>query len=149
MIEADEAEKGLGEEPQRGFAADHSLDAYTSLFGLVLLSYGYRCALTGAQFGPPKLHLHPDLDVVAIQPFQQGGPLSISNCLPLLSSLNRPFIGGLITIEDNYRILVPHPDLLGADVLAALRVTLAMPADEMLWPARDMLAYHRHYALGR
>ena len=31
---------GLSEEPQRGFAADHSLDAYTGLYRLVLLSYG-------------------------------------------------------------------------------------------------------------
>ena len=145
----DDADKGLGEEPQRGFAADHSLDAYTSLQSLVLMSYGYRCALTGAQFGPPSLHLHPDLDVVAIKPLAQGGPLSISNCLPLLSSLNRPFIEGLITIGDNFRILVPHPDLLSTDMLAALRVTLAMPADEVLRPDKAMLGYHRHYALGR
>ena len=51
MVVGDDDETGLGEEPQRGFAADHSLDAYTNLQRLALLSYGYRCALTGAQFG--------------------------------------------------------------------------------------------------
>lgn len=147
MIGTDE--DGLGEEPQRGFAADYSIDAYTNLQGLVLLSYGYRCALTGAQFGRPTLHLHPDLDVVAIKPLDQGGALSISNCLPLLTSLKRPFIDGLITIEDNYRILVPHPELLDADMLAALRVSLVVPDDGLLRPGVDNLAYHRRYALGR
>src|SRR5690554_2514865 len=140
---------GLGEEPQRGFAADHSIDAYTNLQALVLLSYGYRCALTGAQFGPPKLHLHPDLDVVVIKPLVQSGPLSIANCLPLLSSLRRPFTAGLITIEDNYRILVPHPELLDRQVLTALRVSLLVPDDPVLRPAPEYLTHHRRYALGR
>ena len=140
---------GLGEEPQRGFAADRSIDAYTSLQGLVLLGYGYRCALTGAQFGRPALHLHPDLDVVAIKPLDQGGALSISNCLPLLTSLKRPFMDGLITIEDSYRIMVPHPELLDADMLTALRASLVVPDDAVLRPGLDNLAHHRRYALGR
>ena len=140
---------GLGAEPQRGFAADHSIDAYTNLQALVLLSYGYSCALTGARFEPPKLHLHPDLDVVAIRPLDQGGPLSITNCLPLLSSLHRPFMEGLITIEDNHRILVPHPELLDRQVLTALRVSVLVPDDPLLRPAPEYLAHHRRYALGR
>jgi len=143
------SDDGFGEKTQRGFAADHSLDAYTSLQALVLLSYGYRCALTGAQFGPPKLHLHPDLDVAAIKPLAEGGPLSISNCLPLLSSLHRPFTEGLITLDDNYRILVPHPDLLDPQMLVALRGNLVVPDDRLLRPAAEYLAHHRRYALGR
>lgn len=148
MVE-DEDKAGLGEEPQRGFATDHSLDAYTSLHRLVLLSYRYRCALTGAQFAPPKLHLHLDLDVAVIKPLEQGGPLSIGNCLPLLSSLRSPFMDGLIAIEDNYRILVPHPELLDRDMLTSLRVSLVVPEDEVLRPAIEFLAHHRRYALGR
>lgn len=147
MVGSDE--EGFAEERQRGFAADNSLDAYTNLQSLVLLSYGYRCALTGAQFGPAKLHLHPDLDVVAIKPRDQGGPLSVANCLPLLGSLRQPFIEGLITVEDNYRIIVPHPELLGRDMLTALRVSLAVPEDPFLRPDPEFLAHHRRYALGR
>lgn len=147
MIGSDQ--DGLGEEPQRGFAFDHSLVAYTKVHALVLLNYGYRCALTGAQFGPPKLHLHPDLDVVAIKPLDQGGSLSISNCLPLLSSLKRPFIEGRITVGDNYRILVPHPALLDPDMLTALSVSLVVPDDVLLRPSPQNLAHHRRYALGR
>ena len=149
MVVGDDDETGLGEEPQRGFAADHSLDAYTNLQRLVLLSYGYRCALTGAQFGPPKLHLHPDLDVVVIKPLDLGGPLSISNCLAVLTSLKRPFMDGLITVEDNYRIVVPHPELLDRDMLTSLRVSLIVPDDPVLRPSPEFLAHHRRYALGR
>lgn len=148
MIGTDD-ESGLGEEPQRGFAADNSVDAYTSLQSLVLLGYGYRCALTGAQFGPPNLHLHPDLDVVAIKPLDQGGPLSIVNFLPVLTSLRWPFIEGLVTVEDSYRILVPHPELLDGELLAVLRVSLVVPDDVALRPGAEFLAHHRRYALGR
>lgn len=140
---------GFGEGPQHGFAVDHSLDAYTEVHAFVLLSYGYRCALTGAQFGPPKLHLHPDLDVVAIKPLDQGGALSISNCLPLLNSLRRPFIEGLIVVEDNYRILVPHPDLLDPAMVAAFEAYLVVPDDILLRPSAENLAHHRRFALGR
>lgn len=140
---------GLGEEPQRGFEADHTLDAYTGLYRLVLLSYGYRCALTGARFAPPVLALHADLDVEAIQPREQGGPLSIANYLPMIASLARPFRSGLITIEDDYRIVVPHPDLLDSTMLAALRATLIVPDDVLFRPGAEFLAHHRRYALSR
>lgn len=140
---------GLGEEAQRGFSADHSINAHTDLQAVVLLTYRYRCALTGAQFDKPLLHLHPDLDVVAIQPREQGGPLAISNYLPMLHSLSPAFRDGLITIEDDFRIVVPRPDLLGQDVLDALRVKLALPDEELFWPKPEYLGYHRRYALGR
>ena len=149
MVGDDDVANGLGEEAQKGFAAAESLDAYTAVQDLTLLSYGYRCALTGAQFGPPKLHLHPDLEVVAIKALQQGGPLSISNFLPVLTSLKRPFLEGLITIEDNLRILVPHPELLDRNTLTALRTSLLVPDDMLLRPSPEYLAHHRRYALGR
>jgi hypothetical protein len=139
---------GLGEEPQSGFRADHTLDAYSGLYRLVLVSYGYRCALTGARFAPPVLSLHADLDVEAIQPREQGGPLAIANYLPMIRSLARPFRSGLITVEDDYRIVVPHPDLLDRTTLAALRATLVLPDDALFRPGPEFLAHHRRYALG-
>ena len=142
-------EDGLGEEPQLGFRADHTLDAYTGLYRLVLISYGYRCALTGARFAPSVSALHADLEVVAIQPREQGGPLAIANYLPIIASLVRPFRDGLITIEDDYRIIVPHPDLLDRSMLAALRTTLIVPDDALFRPGLAFLAHHRRYALSR
>ena len=141
-------DSGLGEEPQRGFAADDSLEAYTSLQRLVLLSYGYRCALTGARFPAPASALHPDLDVTAIQPRDQGGPLAIANYLPMIASLTPVFRDGLVAIEDDYRILVPHPELLDRDTLAALRSSLLLP-EAPFRPGVEFLAHHRRYALGR
>lgn len=140
---------GLGEKAQRGFAADDTANAHTDLQALVLMTYRYRCALTGAQFERPVMHLHRDLDVVAIQPREQGGALSITNFLPVLYSLARPFRDGLITVEDDYRIVVPHADLLERNVLAALRVSLLVPDDIRLRPGRAYLAHHRRFALGR
>lgn len=139
---------GLGEEAQRGFAADESLDAHASLYRLVLVSYGYRCALTGARFAAPVSALHPDLDVTAIQPREQGGPLAIANYLPMIASLTPAFRGGLIAIEDDYRIRVPHPQLLAPDTLAALRSSLVLP-EPPFRPGAEFLAHHRRYALGR
>ena len=146
MVVADE--DGFGEEVQRGFAAAEELEAYTSLYRLVLVSYGYRCALTGARFEAPTLSLHPDLDVTAIQPRDQGGPLSIANYLPMLVSLTPLFRDGLITIEDDFRIVVPQPQLLNGDTLSALRASLVLP-EEPLRPGAAFLAHHRRYALGR
>jgi hypothetical protein len=139
---------GFEEERQRGFAADESLDAYTSLYRLVLMSYGYRCALTGARFAPPAGALHPDLDVVAIQPREQGGPLSITNYLPMLASLRPVFNDGLITIEDDYRIVVPRPEMLDRALLESLRSSLVLP-EEPFRPHAEVMAHHRRYALGR
>lgn len=140
---------GLGEEAQRGFAAaDDTVEAYTALYGLVLQVYGYRCAITGARFAPPVMTLHPDLGVEAIQPRDQGGPLAIANYLPMIGTLTRPFRDGLITIEDDYRIVVPHPHLLDATLLSALRATLLLP-EEPFRPGAVFLAHHRRYALGR
>ena len=141
-------EDGFGEEMQRGFASAEELEAYTGLYRLVLLSYGYRCALTGARFSAPFSALHPDLDVVAIQPRDQGGPLAIANYLPMIASLTAIFRDGLITIEDDYRIVVPHPELLDRDTLAALRGSLVLP-EAPFRPATEFLAHHRRYALGR
>jgi hypothetical protein len=143
-----EEEDGFKEEAQRGFAADDSLDAYTSLYRLVLMSYGYRCALTGARFAPPTGALHPDLEVVAIQPREQGGPLTIANYLPMLASLRRVFQDGLITIEDDYRIVVPRPEMLDQLMLESLRGSLVLP-EEPFRPNPEVMAHHRRYALGR
>jgi len=140
---------GLGEEAQRGFAAaDDQLDAYTGLYRLVLLTYGYRCALTGAQFAPPVLTLHADLEVEAIQPREEGGPLSINNYLPMISALARPFREGLVTLGDDYSIIVPNTGLLDADLVAALQTELTLP-EEPFRPGRAFVGHHRRYALGR
>ena len=148
MVDTDD--DGLGEEAQRGFAAaDDTLGAYTGLYRLVLLAYGNRCAFTGARFAPPVLTLHADLEVEAIQPREEGGPLAIGNYLPMITGLARPFRDGLVTIEDDYRIVVPHPDLLDGELLSVLRVGLMLPDEPMFRPGQEFLAHHRRYALGR
>ena len=146
---ADKDDDGFGEEAQRGFAADHSVDAYTQFYGVVLIAYRHRCALTGGRFDPPPGILHGELDVVTIQPREAGGPLAIANYLPMIASMTPLFRHGLITIEDDYRIVVPRPDALGPELISALRSTLLVPDEPALRPGANHLAYHRRYALGR
>lgn len=140
---------GFGEETQRGFSADHSVDAYTQFYGIVLIAYRNRCALTGAKFDPPPGILHGDLDVVAIQPREQGGPLALGNYLPMIATLTPVFRDGLITLDDDYRIVVPRPDLLDETITSALRTTLLLPDEPELRPSPAHMAHHRRYALGR
>lgn len=142
-------DKDFGEGPQHGFAVDQGLDAYRALYRLVLASYDYRCALTGANFAPPLRELHGDLEVVAIQRREQGGPLTIGNYLPMIGPLVGPFRDGLIAIEDDYRITVPQPALLRAGLQSALRAELVVPDDKLFRPEAAFLAHHRRYALGR
>lgn len=140
---------GFDEEAQSGFSADHSVDAYTQFYGVVLIAYRHRCALTGASFEPPPGILHGDLDVVAIRPREQGGPLALDNYLPMIRTLTQAFREGLITLDDDYRIVVPRPDLLDRGMISALRATLLVPDEPHLRPASEHVAYHRRYALGR
>ena len=140
---------GFDEEAQRGFETGASVDAYTDLYRLVLVCYDYRCALTGARFPKPLTLLHADLEVAAIQPREQGGPLAIANYLPMLITLVPAFRDGLITIEDDYRIIVPHSELLDRSTLTSLRTSLALPEDPLFRPGVQFLAHHRRYALGR
>ena len=140
---------GFGDRPQPGFAAGGtSMEAYESLYRLVLTAYGYRCALTGEQFAPEPGLLHSRLEVVAIRPREHGGPLQISNYLPIVWSLARAFSDGAIFAEDDYRIVVPKADLIEPSVAARLRSALWVPVEPLFQPGQAYLAHHRRFALG-
>ncbi|KFC62122.1 hypothetical protein FF80_03827 [Devosia sp. LC5] len=140
---------GFGDFPQRGFAAGAPMEVYEGLYRLVLTVYGHRCALSGTRFEPAPGLLHPDLDIVALQPREHGGPLAISNYLPVVNALSTDFVTGSILIEDDYRIIVPNTDLLSPENLALLRNSLHLPAEKIFRPAQTHLAYHRRFSRGR
>lgn len=139
---------GFEEIPQRGFAASTPLETYEALYSLVLTTYGYRCALTGERFEASYGLLHARLEVVAIRPREHGGPLEISNYLPIVHDLVQAFERGSILVEDDYRIIVPNADLLPPETVARLRTALHVPADELFQPSPAQLAYHRRFVLG-
>lgn len=143
-------ENAFGEFAQPGFAAAPSLDAYESVYRLVLTAYSYRCALTGEQFQRDVGLIHPHLEVIAIRPRDAGGPLQINNYLALEEHAARAFKAGLFLVEDDYRVVVPNPDALPRAVAVRLHASghLIVPAEALFQPSPAHLAYHRRAVLG-
>ncbi|HTN64361.1 MAG TPA: hypothetical protein VL147_22855 [Devosia sp.] len=142
-------ETGFGESFQTGLSAAPPLDAFEAIYRLVLTAYRYRCAVTGQRFAPAIGLLHPDLDVVAIRPRSAGGPLEVSNYLPMIPMAARAFVAGQFLIADDYR-LVPDLSILDAHLAALLphELFLQLPDEALFWPSRIQLAYHRAVVLG-
>lgn len=136
---------GWSEEGQPGFDAGAPLEAYEAIYRLVLMSYRYRCALTGEQFLPDVGIIHPHLDVVPIRPRALGGPLEISNFLALEEHAAKAFRAGIIEVEDDYRVVVTRPDALDRAVAVRLHPggRLLVPDEALFRPSPAHLAYAR------
>jgi predicted restriction endonuclease len=140
---------GFGEFGQ-GFEAAPTLETYEAIYRLVLSVYGYRCALTGEQFGPDFGLIHPHLEVIAIRPREAGGPLQINNYLALEEHAARAFGSGLFLVEDDYQITVPNPDALPKALAVRLHPggRLLVPREALFQPSPAHLAFHRRTVLG-
>lgn len=143
-------ENAFGEFAQQGFAAAPSLDAYESVYRLVLTAYSYRCALTGEQFQPDIGLIHPHLEVIAIRPREANGPLQINNYLALEEHAARAFREGLFLVEDDYAVVVPNPDALPRALAIRLHTSgrLVVPVEPLFQPSPAHLAFHRRSVLG-
>ena len=144
---ADDSEDGFGE-AARGFAAGETLETYEAMYRLVLTAYGYRCALTGEQFERANGLWHGDLDVVAIVPRELGGPLKISNYLPLVFPAAEAFEAGQWLIADDYAVLADR-DVLDRRLAERLHPSgfLQLPKEAVFHPDRALLARHRERVL--
>lgn len=119
----------------------------------VFRPYGFRCAVTGSDIIDPIGHA--DLNAAHIRPVALGGPDSIRNGFPCISSVHRLYDLGWFTITDDMEIVVSdfarqHP------TLASLRRgdRLLPPKWEEYRPHPDFLKFHRdhifeHWAKGR
>ncbi|MEO5807372.1 hypothetical protein [Devosia sp.] len=127
-----------------------SLETYTAIYQQVLAAYGYRCALTGAQFESIDRGVHPSLRVVAIWPREEGGPLHMGNYLPFCGDAANAFRLGHFIIDDDFQVVadlaVMEPDL--AKRLRA-QGQLLVPLDPPYRPDRALLAHHRTAVLRR
>jgi predicted restriction endonuclease len=144
-------DKGWNEERQAGFAAGAPLEVYEAIYRLVLMAYGYRCALTGEQFAPDVGLIHPHLEVIAIRPRKLGGPLEISNYLALEEHAARAFRNGIILIGDDYSVDVARPEALDRALAVRLHpgARLLVPEEAIFRPSPAHLAYYRRLMLER
>lgn len=128
------------------FANDReaALEAYLKVHDRALERWGYRCVLTGAQFGPAAIRPHPGLRVVAIRPRELGGPLHVRNYLPMVPEAEQAWTHGHITLGPSFGFQVSER-LIDPELRERLLPLgrLALPEEPSLWPDLELIAYHR------
>jgi len=110
----------------------------------VLEIYNKQCAVTGLKIESLKQTLL--VDACHIVPFSKTFDDTIRNGIALSPTLHRAFDGGLIAIDDNYKILV-HPKLKDYNPAVGIRQyeykTILLPAAEKFYPSLKRLEEHR------
>ena len=108
----------------------------------VRAAYANRCAITGLRLinGGGR----PEVQAAHIQPVASNGPDSVRNGLALSGTVHWMFDRGLISIDDDYHILVANnhvPD----DALRLINQNrmLNLPTDQTFHPNTHFLKFHR------
>jgi putative restriction endonuclease len=107
-------------------------------------AYNNRCALTGLCLinGGGR----PEVQAAHIKSVANNGPDSIRNGVALSSTFHWLFDRGLISIDDDHRILLAQnriPDQIRALLNADGKIIT--PTDRNLWPHPHYLRYHREH----
>ena len=106
-------------------------------------AYEDRCAITGLRIinGGGR----SEVQAAHIKGVGEGGPDVVQNGLALSGTVHWLFDRHLISLTDDYRMLVAHnrvpSELIGLFEKQMERIHL--PRDQRLWPHRDYLAWHR------
>jgi putative restriction endonuclease len=108
----------------------------------VRAAYSNRCAMTGLRLinGGGR----PEVQAAHIQPVASKGPDSVRNGLALSGTVHWMFDRGLISIGDDYKILVAKnhvPD--DAVRLLNQNGVIHLPRDQTLYPNSHYLKFHR------
>lgn len=105
-------------------------------------AYSNRCAMTGLRLinGGGR----PEVQAAHIQPVASMGPDSVRNGLALSGTVHWMFDRGLISIGDDYRILV-STNHVPEDAARLLNKdgSINLPKDETLYPNQHYLKFHR------
>jgi putative restriction endonuclease len=105
-------------------------------------AYSNRCAMTGLRLinGGGR----PEVQAAHIQPVASMGPDSVRNGLALSGTVHWMFDRGLISIGDDYRILV-STNHVPEDAARLLNQSgaIILPKDETLYPNAHYLKFHR------
>jgi putative restriction endonuclease len=108
----------------------------------VRAAYSNRCAITGLQLinGGGR----PEVQAAHIQPVASKGPDSVRNGLALSGTVHWMFDRGLISIGDDYKILVAkHHVPENAVRLLNKTGVIHLPKDRTLYPNAHYLKFHR------
>jgi putative restriction endonuclease len=114
----------------------------------VRAAYDNRCALTGLRLinGGGR----PEVEAAHIKPVADDGPDTVRNGLALSGTVHWMFDRGLISIGDDYKILVVKnrvPD--NAIRLLNQNGMVNLPKDETLYPNAHYLRFHRDVVFKR
>jgi putative restriction endonuclease len=108
----------------------------------VRAAYSNRCAITGLKLinGGGR----PEVQAAHIQPVASKGPDSVRNGLALSGTVHWMFDGGLISIGDDFRILVAKKHV-PEDAVRLLNQSgmIHLPKDQTLYPNEHYLKFHR------
>jgi len=110
---------------------------------LVCRAYDDRCAVTGLRIlnGGGRA----EVQAAHIKPVGAGGPDVVQNGVALSGTVHWLFDRHLISIDENYRLLISHnrvPSELRT-LFRPLNERLHLPTDQRLWPHPAFLAHHR------
>jgi putative restriction endonuclease len=108
----------------------------------VRVAYANRCAMTGLRLinGGGR----PEVQAAHIQPVASKGPDSVRNGLALSGTVHWMFDRGLISIGDDYKILVAKNHV-PEDAIRLLNQSglINLPKDQTLYPNAHYLKFHR------
>jgi putative restriction endonuclease len=106
-------------------------------------AYDNRCAVTGLRMvnGGRKA----EIQAAHIWPVASGGPDVVQNGLALSGTVHWLFDRHLISLTDDYRLLVSHNKVPGElrSLFAEQMNRIHLPKDSKLWPHPGYIAQHR------
>jgi putative restriction endonuclease len=114
----------------------------------VCRAYDNRCAVTGLKIinGGGRA----EVQAAHIKPVAAGGPDVVQNGLALSGTVHWLFDRHLISVDQDYRLLVSH-NRVPAELRSLFRPEyegLHLPQDRRLWPHQTFLGYHREAYAG-
>ena len=110
-------------------------------------AYNNTCAISGLRIinGGGRA----EAQAAHIQPVKDNGPDSLRNGVALSSTFHWMFDRGLISVDDDYGLLLKR-DAIPDSVLGLVNRDrrLRVPEERMYWPHRRFLEYHREVVFG-
>lgn len=109
----------------------------------VLAAYGDRCAITGLLIRNGRRR--PEVQAAHVQPVAYGGPDTVCNGLALTSTLHWMFDRGLITLDEDYRLVTSTAGDIAPELFQLVRPgkRVHLPSNKKDWPHPKFLEFHR------
>lgn len=109
-------------------------------------AYGFSCAISGMRVIAAEVSM---IDACHIIPFSISHDDTIRNGIALCPNLHRAFDRHLISIDDDYRVLLKTNFAEAVESDYGIKKyegrQLLLPSDQKHWPSKENLAWHREY----